>query len=340
MDTDNKHINEEILMLYITGEADKQQIADVENWLKQDADNQKQLEQLQEIWLKSAELKPSPIDVNIDKAWKNVEAKIDEGETKSSADKNQFLKYFYRIAAIVVFGLAIWKIISIFNFNDEQLYLASNNAILTDTLTDGSIITLNKNTKLEYSTAFNEENRRVKLQGEAYFDVEHNPEKPFVIEANNTFIKVLGTSFNVKSFKDSTKFEVSVVEGLVQFFTVSEKGDTVTVLLSKNEKGIFDTQSKEFKKAKSISKNDIYWNSKTLVFEKTELKKVFKLLENIFRIKIEVKNPDINSMLLSATFKQNSIDEIFEVISASFNLSIDNQDNIYLVDINNENKIE
>ncbi len=349
MNANNNHIEDSLLMLFITGEADDIQKEEVETWLELSDDNQAYLDQVQEVWLKTAELNPIPVVVNIDAAWNKVSGIIDNLEDEknlvtpkieSAKPKtiNKF-KSFMRIAAVLLLAAGAYLIYNISQTKTaEQMLMASTDFIISDTLSDGSVIALNKNSTLAYPETFNENTREVELKGEAFFDIEPDPEKPFIIQAGESYIQVLGTSFNVEAYADSSTIEVSVVTGVVKLYNVNlENTDTNFVILTADEIGIYNKDNNTIEKLSGYDKNSLYWQSKTLIFEKTKLSEVFNLLELTYDIKIDVSNDTINDFLLSARFKNNIIEDILTIITASFDLNFTKKNDVYLI---RENKNE
>ena len=113
--------------------------------------------------------------------------------------------------------------------------------------------------------------------------------------------------------------EVIVTEGLVKLFTVDpETSDTSEILLHEGQKGkVSEKDKKPIYVSESIP-DEIFWLDYTLIFNDTDLKKVFSLIENYYNIEIAVNNEDIHNCRLTTTFTNNSIDEIMDVIVASF----------------------
>ncbi len=319
---------------------------EVDTWLELSDDNQAYLDQMQEVWLKTSELDPAPIDVNIDAAWNKVSEKIDilEKETHKVSPKIEPAKpktinifdSFMRIAAVLLVAFGIYLIYNISKKETpEQMLMASTDFIISDTLSDGSVIALNKNSELSYPETFDEDTRQVELKGEAFFDIEPDPEKPFIIQAGESYIRVLGTSFNVEAYADSNTVEVSVVTGVVKLFTIDkESADTNFVILTANEIGIYNTENNTVEKLGGYDKNALYWQSKTLIFEKTKLSEVFNLLELTYNIKIDVSNDTINNFLLSASFKNNIVEDILTIITASFDLNFTKKNDVFLISKN------
>ena len=97
-----------------------------------------------------------------------------------------------------------------------EIISTPNQVINEYTLPDGSVVALNSNSKLVFPKQFNGDTREVTIEGEAFFDVKPNPEKPFIINAGKAQIKVVGTSFNVSAYPETETLEVVVKTGKVQ----------------------------------------------------------------------------------------------------------------------------
>ena len=109
-------------------------------------------------------------------------------------------------------------------------------------LPDGSVVCLNSGSVLKYDPAFlRKKNREVYLIGEGYFEVQKNPEKPFIVHADDINVKVLGTVFNVRSYPEDSEIEVSLIKGKVNVFSTSETRDNV--ILAPDEQLTYDKRS-------------------------------------------------------------------------------------------------
>jgi ferric-dicitrate binding protein FerR (iron transport regulator) len=123
------------------------------------------------------------------------------------------------------------------------------------TLSDGSSILLQHGSRLSYPANFEGDKREVYLDGEAFFEVAKNPEKPFVVYANELVTKVLGTSFNIKSFKEQKDIQVIVHTGKVSVFKLNEVKNSKNlkilegVLIIPNQQINFDKEKSNFSKS-------------------------------------------------------------------------------------------
>ena len=338
MNKDFGHINEKLLLRFLLGEANKDEIQQVNEWLQLSEKNQKLLDDYEAIWAEAGKLTPNPVAVDSRSAWGIMSERVDKFEKKKTENKSKIISLHSRLAwisssaaAIIIIIFGIYQLLKKTDIAVQNILLASVENVLHDTLPDGSQIALNTNSKITYPEQFSKNERRIKLEGEAFFNVEHNKEKPFIIEAGNAFIKVLGTSFNVKAYENS-ELEVIVTDGLVQLFIVdSESMDTSAILLKAGQKGkISFKEKKPVYVAKQIP-DAIFWMNYTLIFNDTDLKKVFNLLENHYNIEIKVSNKRIYDCRLSTTFSNNSIDDIIEVITATFEFEYTKENNAYTI---------
>jgi transmembrane sensor len=224
---------DELLVKYLVGEASADERAEVEIWIKVSAGNSKYFEQFKLLWDESQKLAHHST-ADEDKAWDRFRERIHKEYTDAPKPRNNW--QWLKVAAVFLLAsaVALWAPYFI-KRNDDGRFAspADNNPSATiiksvttdnirvDTLTDGSVITLNKNSALSYPAAFTGNTRNVQLTGEAFFRVKHDPEKPFVIRVNDVAITVLGTSFNVNSRDGKT--EVIVESGVVSVQKNSEK---------------------------------------------------------------------------------------------------------------------
>lgn len=187
----------------------------------------------------------------------------------------------------------------------------------TIVLADGSTVWLNAESKLRYPDKFSGGVRQVYLEGEAFFDVTKNPQVPFVIHLSDGIVRVVGTSFNIKAFKNENKVETSVVTGKVAFIAkgknVSSKGDSV--LITPNLKAVYFKESKELIQLSTDSNEDKAWIDGTLIFKSTSFNEITKVLERTFGKKIVFDNEGLKACKLTATFANTSLDEVLELLS-------------------------
>ncbi|MFN8340577.1 MAG: FecR family protein [Cyclobacteriaceae bacterium] len=187
-----EHIDD-LIGKVLTGEASEQEQAQVEAWRSQRAANEQYFVQCRQILEEAGRAPEFHYDERA--AWERVKS------TMHAGSRSRSFPVWRVAAAVAVVALAGYAISRWYVEPIQQLSLRSEHAITTDTLPDGSVAVMNRQTRIEYAEARTDNQRRVKLTGEAYFDVRHLEEKPFVIEtAEEVLIRDIGTSFNVRAF--------------------------------------------------------------------------------------------------------------------------------------------
>jgi transmembrane sensor len=156
-----------------------------------------------------------------------------------------------------------------------------------------------------------------------FFEVEKNPDKPFVVQGGGAAIRVLGTAFNVKAFAQTPQTAVYVLSGKVSLSVLEEQEREM--VLSPGETGVLDKTDLSLSLEKEDPSNVLAWKDKKLVFKKTELQQVFKTLEDYFEVNIKVSNPAILSCRFTSSFQDPELEEVLEVLRISLNLSISRQ---------------
>lgn len=315
MSQNNYHITDDLLVKYLLQEATAEERRLVEAWMAGDAASKKQFEDFKTIWDESRRL-ASTSTVDEDAAWKKFKSRIQEAKRPQVVRKIQS-GMWWRIAAlfVLVAGAGYFGYKLFIEKTVSNIVVASHEATLTDTLPDGSVVTLNKNSSLQYPSGFKGETRAIALKGEAFFDVTPDKEKPFIVHVNDVTIRVVGTSFNVRSENGTT--EVIVETGIVQ---VSRNGKTVE--LRPNEKLKTAQQDSALVKDKEEEKLYNYYRSKLFVCDETPLWKLAEVLSKAYDTTIVIENPKLRTLPLTTTFNDESLDRILEIISGTFDITV------------------
>ena len=307
------HINDELLVNYLLDEATAAEKAQVEQWIAADAGNRLYFEQFRRVWDESRKLaQGSTADENL--AWRRFQTRI--GTTRPAARPVRSMQWM-RIAAlfILIVGAALTAYLTLKPEPVTQLTASAGSSAIKDTLPDGSTITLNKNTVLTYPSSFEGSSRSVKLEGEAFFNITPDKEKPFLISVNDVTVKVVGTSFNVRGVNGNT--EVIVETGIVQ---VTKNGKTVE--LRPGEKVLIGRQDTVLQKQKETDALYNYYRTREFICDNTPLWKLVEVLNEAYDANIVVENPALRAQQLNTTFSNESLDRILEVIALTLNLTV------------------
>ncbi len=195
-------------------------------------------------------------------------------------------------------------------FQDQILVPYGTRAKVT--LSDQSVVWLNAGSRLIYPSEFRGKERKVILFGEAFFDVEKNPERPFVVETSGYRIKVLGTQFNVSAYPGDDISQTVLTEGSVQVTLEQGNWFDKDIVLKPNELFAYDKASNSSKIEKVRPEMYVLWKDGILQFQKEDLSRILKKLERFYNIQIDLKNPMDGTVKLDG--KLNLKEDPYEVL--------------------------
>ncbi len=187
------------------------------------------------------------------------------------------------------------------------------------TLADGTAVWLNSGSTLRFPLSFeNAETRQVDLKGEGYFEVTKNSEKPFIVLTDSLLVKVLGTSFNVNAYENEKQIEVALIEGKVELLK-QLKGESVPILtLNTSEIADYDTDNNRIHLRKETGINRYTaWKEGKIGFFDDPVEKVVSRLENWYNVDIEIADNRLLAYHFTATFGQESLDQVLKYLSIS-----------------------
>ncbi|HVY75371.1 MAG TPA: FecR domain-containing protein [Puia sp.] len=178
-------------------------------------------------------------------------------------------------------------------------------------LPDGSTVILNNNSHLDYPTAFAGKTREVYLTGEAYFDIRHDPAKPFLVHAGKLVTRVLGTAFDIRAYPGDGSIQVTVTKGRVQVM----KEDKSLGLITANQQISFSTGTGSFEQKTVDTRPLVAWKPEEVAFNDITMKEAARRIEQRFGYTVEFANPEIENCRVTATFSTDDMmDEILAVI--------------------------
>jgi ferric-dicitrate binding protein FerR (iron transport regulator) len=320
----NKSINE-LLTAYITGNTDSKTRMYVEELLDSSEAYRAEYEALKKAWKKSDSFRLPFQESDTAPALEKVHAKIKRRTKKQKQLRIGLLAAAASILLPMLIGI-IWLQT---NKPQYELALQAEKAAQTE-LSDGTVIQAAKNSSIYLASDYKTGNqRKVKLEGEAFFDVHENPEKPFIIETQNITVEVLGTSFNVESTAEIT--EVYVKKGKVKLKSPKKTGNYPEgMVLTKNEIGRYSPEAGLVKiPAKKSNANTIFRIDKKLYFENTGMDEVLSTVEKFYGISAKTENPDILKRKFTGSFDNDSIEHIIKVLAMSFELEYKKNNEAY-----------
>ena len=304
-------VDDKLIAKYLSGEASPEEAIALHDWLET-PENKIRFDEMEATW-NMAHPSKATRPVRKEEAWRKVKPARSIGWSTIG------------IAASIAIVLAIGLWMYLGNSSQVILLTATTNDT-TEHLAfpDSSQATLYHNTSIEYPKEFGKQSREVKLiSGEAFFSVEKDESKPFVVHASFADVKVIGTQFNVIIRDD--RVEVGVNEGVVLVYTGTDsiyvrKGSTTIV------------KPGQTSAATEMDANTWAYATQKLVFKDTPMSDVIRAVEKTYDCTISVSNDNIKNCRLNATFEQDSVGKIVLLISESLNLKLEQNGQIYTLE--------
>ena len=246
-----------------------------------------------------------------------------EAKMRSRKDAGQFsLHHMSKIAASFV-GVLLLALAGIFAYQEHKTvtYTTDFGQKETIILPDLSTVTLNGNSSLTYNREWEEAAlREVDLQGEAYFNVTKSKHKPFIVHASDIEIKVLGTTFTVKSYDDDESVEACLLEGTIAIQSKADI-DRNEIILIPNQKATFSKSSQKITLSQVRPEIYTYWKTSKLIFEDERFGEIVKSLERKYGVRIEMQDDASKTCRFSATIHYESLKEVLDLFASTTDLS-------------------
>jgi|GEM_PF-1039113 len=332
MDMIRLGLTRKILQKYLAEEATEKEVKAIENW------------KAEKYWNR---YRKNELDIDLENGcedvWKQVTKQIVEenpelipgkypiSKEKKPLYKLRFSKYARKYAAFVAVFIALactgvcfvtyqtlHTDIVLAHLPAKTIFQTGMTNRRTIVLPDASIIIMNKGTKLSFiKKQFNNINREVWLEGEAFFDVARNKEKPFIIHTGTMQTTVRGTSFNIKAYTQTGQNVVSVRTGKVEVCVQNK----VLAMLTSNKQIIYDT-SKRTSETESIKTSDITaWTNGSLILNNANISELRLRLKQCFNVNLQVNGRALYKAKFNAVFKTGtSLDEVMQTISALYEI--------------------
>ncbi|WP_419699518.1 FecR family protein [Mucilaginibacter sp. NFX135] len=295
-------MSEDILIKYILGEASTDEGQEIETWKRANHANAKKFEEVKiilETGKRLAEVSP----LGEAEAWEKFKEKRATANREPvkvvSINRNKSANTnWLRIAATAILLIGGgWIGYSLYQQNaaNRVVNIQANNEVRVDTLPDGSVVHLNKNSGISYTGTFKSK-REITLTGEAFFDVTHDEAAPFTVHVNDVTIKDVGTAFNVKSKQRNT--QIIVESGIVQ---VSRSNNAVR--LTRNQMVSINPEDKQLKVEKSI--DDLYSYYKNPVFNANNIPlwRLVNVLNEAYSVNIKIENAAMRNIPITIPIK-------------------------------------
>ena len=326
-----KYNIEELIIRFLQQDINEEELHYLESWLEEDAEHKSYFFGLKSISDSSRRSFFSKEEVN-EASWQRMLARIDKHQEKNpSLGKSRtrdLLISCVKYAAIIIFAIGSGWGIHEFQGKIQQSDLAEKDVVYNEIhvqkdgrantvlLSDGSKVILNAATTFRYPTSFDGKNRQVYLDGEAYFEISKNSEKPFVVKLKKQEITVLGTTFNVQAYGHESYSEVTLLTGRILLEAFNERGESMSCMyLKPDQKALSDNSTG------SVSLQDVNaslsnaWINGEYKFKDEPLASIVKRLENYYNVKIHLEDKRLEKIRYTGTFSlDQDILDVFRII--------------------------
>ena len=365
---DNSEIIEyELIGKFISGEITPEEQQSLDVWLNASDEHRRIFENIRKYESYSRtynEIKDVDVSAAKNLVWYKI-SKINQLREAEKAENQKKMKSFtlhrtlrYAASILVVVGAASWMY---FRFTAKQKETVSTITMVNVpkgsrtnlTLADGTSVWLNSGSILKYDNSFNKKDRVVYLEGEAFFDVTKNAQKPFYVKTSDINMKVLGTTFNVKSYHEEGIIQTTLVTGSVVIEKNDAKNTDNKIVLRPNQKAIyFKTQDKlvvdeivnqqisnkskdkDVKLENLTSKEklekseilvtdkvnieqDVSWKDGYLIFKQEPLEKLVIKLARRYDVSFQFQSEDIKKYRYTGKINDLTLDQVLNAIKFS-----------------------
>lgn len=331
--------NERIDLLvteYLSGNLDAGSFEELKAWSLQSEENRRYVRGRIEVWFSSG-IAAGTGTFDKEEAFARFRRRVEEAgavhaagkaETAGKADaaagrKTYRLtwKTFYKVAAVVLVILlplaGYWKGQDTLKGTFADMVVEAPMGARTKLyLPDGTLVWLNAGSRITYSQGFGMDDRRLKLEGEGYFEVVKNRELPFEIHTREVDLRVLGTKFNFRNYPDDEEVTVNLLEGKVGLHNGLKP--MPELYLEPDEKMVMDKRTGEMVKVKSRAVNSMLWTQDELFFDEELLTDIAKKLMRSYDVRIEIADSLKNRRFYgSFRIMGNTIEEVLESIAST-----------------------
>ncbi len=345
---------EKLIARYFSGEANSAEINELSAWVAENPDHKTIFRESQYAWMAIEEARVVDA-VDLDKEWKSFVKRVGIAEEHDETVKNDVSPFRHLFAPIINFFcvlisaspntispfgsgtiplrrflLRVAAILLILASPAYLLYryfqqpvlkeLAANTSRVETLLPDGSRVTLNIGAVIKYPGKFKGNKRAVSLDGEAYFDVAHNASKPFIIATDGIRVEVKGTSFYINTCSRSGDFELVLTTGEVGLYFENQTGPAR--ILNPGEKAII--HGKQITITTNQDANYMAWKTHKITFSNDPLNSVAATLSKVYQANVCLVNPSLAQCRLTATFDNQSLESVLNVLKATLDIDIRN----------------
>lgn len=312
----NFEIDEEVLVAFLKGELDAAQAEAVEAWYDRSAANRRMLGQVYYILYVSDRINDAA-GIDVERSLRQFKRRMHAGRRISLRRSAVRIAAAAVVAAVLLAGGLTTVLLS--------KCLAQPVTVVTQlgersqvVLPDGTKVWLNSSSSVEYVAPFFSRQRRVKMEGEAYFEVEHDRRAPFVVSTNGLDVEVLGTRFNIRNDDNEHRVTTVLLEGAVKAYASGR--EQASVRLHPAQQLVFDTRTHAMRLTDCPSaERSINWIDGRFCFEHDTFGEIVAELKRYYNVDIRFMDTRLRDMRFSGNFRvEDGIYHIMSVLQLTY----------------------
>lgn len=290
----------------------------MDDWLDTQPDR-KLADEMEQTWAWTARYK-SDYEPDTQRGLAHFKAKLNQANPSNEPQlKRRYLRpsWWAVAASLLLVAAGVWWAVQPSGSTDE-IYATEVGQTRTVNLPDGSTVKLNASSQLAFTDLGNE--RRATFSGEAFFSIASDPSRPFVIAANGTQTRVLGTAFNLRAYPDEPTVEVEVKEGKVE---LAGPASADPIQLSAKERGICSPRQGRLYKVPAEDLNALAWHTNDLQFTAEPFGQALLEIERYYRIDLELANERLADCAYNGAFNSDNVDELLTNLTLVFGFDVE-----------------
>jgi len=308
---EQNRVDDSLIAKFLAGEASPEEAMLLTDWIEQSKENKTLFDQSQQAWAMQTNTSLGTFDKP--DVWRSLSKNtIAKRKTESILTP---LRMAATVLILITIGAAIYLVSFRRSAKDEWITTNSKEEIFKLPMSEGTSVVLNKNSALSYPKEFKGAARLVKLSGQAFFDVTHKPDQPFIVEYGDVNIKVLGTAFNVADFQNASIVETQVTRGKVMMYNKDH-----SIVIEEGWTGVYERSIRKLSLRKTKSENNVGYATHTFSFEDTSLKQVTDDLSESYNVTFIFENEKLKDCRLTSSYNNKPLSFILDVIAESLNL--------------------
>jgi ferric-dicitrate binding protein FerR (iron transport regulator) len=330
--------DDRLIASYLSGECTEEELEKVKAWLQSNPENHEYLNELVSAW--SPKKRPNVWDKN--QLWLRIRDAAGLQQIPISIKSRIPFSLYARKSRMIMAAAGVLLAISFSYFSYTMIsgHLAQHQADIKLvvrngtqeklTLSDGTVVTLDAGSSFTYPPTFSAKTREVSLNGEGYFEVVPDESHPFIVQADNAAIQVLGTKFSVRSWKLDRAVRVAVVEGKVSLNSKRARPQEAVVITTGQVAAVLEDGMIQSPQSVDI---DMYlgWLNHDIGFNDISLEEILFHLERWYDVEFVLENSALAAERLTLHTQKKSIDSILDMIAILTDLNYRHSGNtIYL----------